>query len=243
MPSMFRHGGLPMAEALKVYLRCFLSVRSWLPELALLVIALGLGVAARQGEPLPLDVPLGDVIQSWHFPFLDALLRAISAIGWFRVAGPTTTAVVVILAIFGWRQQAVVLTAAAISGHLLNQMLKALIERPRPELAAEQLAALGVDSYAFPSGHVQSFTIFYGFLAYFIWQHARRPWLRWLGVGGMLTMIVLVGISRVYLGVHWPSDVVGAYSIGILWLHVWIRAQRAWCAAKQQLAGTVKSEP
>ena len=122
-------------------------------------------------------------------------------------------------------------------------MLKALIERPRPELAAEQLAALGVDSYAFPSGHAQSSTIFYGFLAYFIWQHARRPWLRWLGVAGMLTMIVLVGISRVYLGVHWPSDVVGAYSIGILWLHVWIRAQRAWCAAKQQLAGTVKSEP
>ena len=57
-----------MAEALKVYLRCFLSVRSWLPELALLVIALGLGAAARQGEPLPLDVPLGEVIQSWHFP-------------------------------------------------------------------------------------------------------------------------------------------------------------------------------
>ena len=143
MPSMFRHGGLPMAEALKVYLRCFLSVRSWLPELALLVIALGLSVAARQGEPLPLDVPLGEMIQSWHFPFLDPIMHAVSAIGWFRVAGPTTITVVALLAVFGWRQQAVVLTAAALSGHLLQPSAKSSHRTPATGIGSGAISRAG----------------------------------------------------------------------------------------------------
>ena len=221
-----------MVDLVREWMQHFLRVRSWRPELLLFAVALVLSVAARQAEPFPLDVPLGEVVQSWQFPLLEPVLRAVSAIGWFRVAAPTTIAVVLVLVILGLRAQAVALAAAALSGYLLNQMLKALIERPRPEMAAEQMAALGVDSFAFPSGHAQSSAIFYGFLAFLIWQHVRRPWPRRLGVTVMLAMIVLVGISRVYLGVHWPSDVAGAYIIGALWLLLWTRALRVWRESK-----------
>lgn len=220
-----------MADPARRWLRRFVGARSWGPELALFAIALVMSVAARQGEPFPLDVGVADVVTSWQSPLLDPVLHAVSVIGWFRIAAPTTVAVVLLIGILGLRLPAVILGVAALTGHLFNQMLKALLERPRPELAAEEMAALGVDTFAFPSGHVQSSTIFYGFLAYLLWQRVQRPWLRRLGVGVMLTMIALVGISRVYLGVHWPSDVAGGYVIGILWLLLWTRAQRAWPAS------------
>ena len=217
-----------MPDALRDFLNSWARARSWLPELVLLACALGLGAAALGGEPLPLEIPIGEAVHAWQLPLLDPVLHGVSAIGWFRFAAPTTVAVVVVLALAGWRAYAVVLGAAALTSHLLNQLLKGLIARPRPPMAPEELAALGVDSFAFPSGHVQSYTIFYGFLAYAVWQEATRPWLRRLGAAAMLAMVVLVGISRIYLGVHWASDVLGGYCIGVLWLLLWTRALRAW---------------
>lgn len=216
-----------MADSVQAWLRQFVNARSWGPELALFAIALVLSVAALQREPFPLDVGVAEVVKSWQFPLLDPVLHGVSAIGWFRIAAPTTIVAVIIVAILGLRWQAVTLGVAALTGHLFNQLLKALIERPRPEMAAERIAELGVDTFAFPSGHAQSFTIFYGFLAYLIWRHVPWPWLRRLGAAAALMMIVLVGISRVYLGVHWPSDVLGAYTIGILWVLLWTRVLRA----------------
>jgi len=216
-----------MADTARAWLRRYVTVRPWGPELALFALALVLSVAARQGEPFPLDAGLAEAVKSWRFPLLDPVMHGVSAIGWFHVAAPTTVAAVIVVAILGLRWQAITLGVAALTGHLFNQLLKALIERPRPEMAAERMAELGVDTFAFPSGHAQSFTIFYGFLAYLIWQHVPWPWLRRLGAAGALMMIVLVGISRVYLGVHWPSDVLGAYCIGILWICLWTRVLRA----------------
>lgn len=227
-----------MGDALREFLRGWVKARPWTPELALLVVVIVLTIGALQGEPFSLDEPLGAAIQSWQLPFLDPILHGVSAIGWFRIAAPTTVAVVLLLGVFGWRQHAVILAVAALFGHLLNQGLKALIARPRPALPAELMEELGVDTFAFPSGHAQSFTIFYGFLALFIWQNARHPWLRGVGVAGMLTMIALVGVSRVYLGVHWPSDVVGAYCIGVLWLLLWTRVQSAWNSVKHHRGDT-----
>lgn len=227
-----------MGDPLRGFLRGWVKARPWTPELALLVVVIVLTIGALQGEPFSLDEPLGAEIQSWQLPLLDPILHGVSAIGWFRIAAPTTVVVVLLLGVFGWRQHAVILAAAALFGHLVNQGLKALIARPRPALPAEVMEELGVDTFAFPSGHAQSFTIFYGFLALFIWQNARHPWLRGVGVAGMLTMIALVGVSRVYLGVHWPSDVVGAYCIGVLWLLLWTRVQSAWNSVKHHRADT-----
>ena len=222
-----------IASAVRGFIHRFARARPWGPEIALCAVALALSLAALRGEPLPLDAPLSQAIHSWQFPLLHPVLWTVSEIGRFHIAAPVTAGVVIALAAIGWRRQALTLGGAALTGQGLSHLLKALIARPRPELAADQFAALGAESYAFPSGHALSSAIFYGFFAYLLWRRVHRPWPRRLGVGVMLVMIALVGLSRVYLGVHWPSDVAGGYAIGILWLLLWTRAQRAWSASGQ----------
>jgi membrane-associated phospholipid phosphatase len=110
--------------------------------------------------------------------------------------------------------------AAAAGGALLDQVLKATVHRSRPEYAA---AFLHGSSYSFPSGHAMGSIIGYGFLAY-----ALALTIRWAGdhrrivFAAAVLMTLLIGISRVYIGVHYPSDVLGGWAAGLAWLAVCI---------------------
>ena len=108
--------------------------------------------------------------------------------------------------------------AAAVGGAILDQVLKTTIHRSRPEYAA---AFLHGSSYSFPSGHAMGSIIGYGFLAY-----AITLTVRWAGthrrvvLAAAVLLTLLIGISRVYLDVHYPSDVVGGWAAGLAWLAV-----------------------
>jgi membrane-associated phospholipid phosphatase len=109
-------------------------------------------------------------------------------------------------------------TAAAAGGALLDYVLKTTVHRSRPEYAA---AFLHGSSYSFPSGHAMGSIIGYGFLAYAItltvrWAGSHRR----LVLAGAVLLTLLIGISRVYLDVHYPSDVVGGWAAGLAWLAV-----------------------
>lgn len=101
----------------------------------------------------------------------------------------------------------------------LNRWLKALIERPRPE--ANSL--LQESSLSFPSGHAMGSVAFYGFLIYLTWRLSpKSPLLRW-GISTLLLLLILaIGFSRVYLGVHYPSDVLAGYAAGAACLFIFI---------------------
>jgi len=98
------------------------------------------------------------------------------------------------------------------------------VARPRPQ--ASTFATSGSDTFGFPSGHAMTFTLFFGLLAYLAWSYLRPGWLRLLAVGGCGAVILLVGVSRVYLSDHWPSDVLGGYLFGLVWLLLTLRAYR-----------------
>lgn len=102
-------------------------------------------------------------------------------------------------------------------GMLLNALLKHSYQRVRPRFD-NPLLTLG--SYSFPSGHTANATLFYGFLAAFLVSRVR-DW-RWRGliIALALGMIALVGFSRMYLGVHYLSDVVAAFVVMLAWLAV-----------------------
>lgn len=100
----------------------------------------------------------------------------------------------------------------------LNRWLKNLIDRSRP--TAEHLVE--ATSMSFPSGHAMSSIAFFGFLIYLVWRLISIDWIRWLLSFVLGLLILLIGFSRVYLGVHYPSDVLAGYAAGGSCLAVFI---------------------
>jgi len=114
-----------------------------------------------------------------------------------------------------WRQL-VVLAVTCGGGALLNVALKQAFHRTRPSFASE----FAVTSWSFPSGHAMDSLIGYGLFAY--WLSTRFPRARTTILIGAATLVVLIGYARIYLGVHYLSDVAAGYAAGLIWLTVCI---------------------
>lgn len=100
---------------------------------------------------------------------------------------------------------------------LLNQVFKFVVQRPRPE----GFRLIAESGYSFPSGHSMVAMAFYGLLAWMAWHYERDPVVRRISVTGFALVVVLVGISRVYLGVHYASDVIAGFCLAAAWLAVY----------------------
>ena len=100
---------------------------------------------------------------------------------------------------------------------VINVWAKELIRRPRPAIDLVNVFRI-LDSYSFPSGHVMFYVGFFGFLWFLIFTLLRHSLPRMLLLGLLGSLILLVGLSRIYLGQHWASDVLGAYLLGGLTL-------------------------
>jgi membrane-associated phospholipid phosphatase len=113
---------------------------------------------------------------------------------------------------FRW---AAYLGITAAGGALLNQLLKSHFVRQRPDLKAAVLGAMG---YSFPSGHAMSATIILGALAYLAARSIRAWERKSAALAALATLALAIGISRIYLGVHWTSDVGAGFAAGLLWV-------------------------
>lgn len=96
--------------------------------------------------------------------------------------------------------------------------VKQVVRRPRPNHPEITVAEARITGTSFPSGHVIIYTGVYGFLAYLAHINIRIKWLRRVIVGGLASLIALVGPSRIYLGHHWVSDVTASYLLGSSYL-------------------------
>ena len=110
-----------------------------------------------------------------------------------------------------WEANLLVITLAG--GWLLNVVLKYSFHRQRPSLSSLVTAT----GYSFPSGHAMLGAVFYGFLAYIFYLNLRKPY-RTISVALFAVLVFFIGLSRIYLGVHYPSDVIAGYMAGTFWL-------------------------
>lgn len=108
-----------------------------------------------------------------------------------------------------------------VGAEISGQLAKIIFHRTRP------VGGLEVENtFSFPSGHALIAAAFYGFLIYFFWRTAKSKAQKYFFLIAGLILILLIGLSRLYLGVHFFSDVIGGYVLGALWLAVGIYIQR-----------------
>jgi membrane-associated phospholipid phosphatase len=161
------------------------------------------------------DVNITRDLQSDMPSWFGLVMQVISWPGYGIQSVVIITAVVALLAYLGLRWEAITALLAGIVAGALNTLVKIVVHRPRP--GADLVNVFQVlNSYSFPSGHVMFYTAFFGFLLFLSFILLKRTWLRLL-INVVLTIFVaLVGISRMYLGEHWASDVLGGYLLGSL---------------------------
>jgi undecaprenyl-diphosphatase len=111
----------------------------------------------------------------------------------------------------GERKAAYLLVAGSLSAEVVAQLLKALIHRPRPELF---FGLTPTETYSFPSGHAFVPTVYFWILAGIL-----APGARWRAT--VVVIATVLGFSRVYLGYHYPSDVVAGWALAVVWLTLW----------------------
>lgn len=120
-----------------------------------------------------------------------------------------------LLALLGRRHYAALVVVAVAGGWILSPILKALFGRDRPRVVEWRVPHAGQAS--FPSGHALMAMVLYVVLAYVIHRIANRTWVSVLAIVLALLLVMLIGITRVYLGVHYPSDVLAGYAVGFAW--------------------------
>ena len=221
----------------------------------LLVVLLG-GVAAigsgylfvQLAEQIPLAtsaVNSSDLaIHTWfgneRASAITALFRAATTLGSTIGLAAMAAVVAVILLFRKERASAVFVMVTAAGGGILNFGLKMIFARARPDLVSAIAAARW---FSFPSGHAMGSFITFGALAYIALRQHWRWGLKSACLAIAQTIVILVGLSRVYLGVHWASDIAGAWSAGTVWLASAVVAFEMLLRLRQRRRGAAPTSP
>lgn len=176
---------------------------------AVCLLAFGTGLLHRYA----LDESILLAIQKLHAPFLDRFMLGITFMVGSVAILISCLALRSALVHYNRPLEANTLGIAVIGAIGLNYWLKVLFARARPALWDR---IIDVGHYSFPSGHAMVSMVIYGFLGYIL----AKEFPEWRGQIFALTavLIVAIGLSRLYLGVHWPTDVLAGYAVGLVWL-------------------------
>jgi undecaprenyl-diphosphatase len=188
----------------------------------LLISGIGLSLAAYYFGVFPFDLKVAFALRGEDDPVFAAVMTAVSFLGDGWVPVILVFAVAAICALKKKWVEAAFVVATLTSG-ILAGVLKMLVGRSRPPSFSLDPNDIfqSFNQYAYPSGHVMLFVVFYGFVAYLAWKFLAG-WMRWTVISICAALIVLIGPSRIYLGEHWVSDVIGSYIIGTFWLIILI---------------------
>ena len=157
------------------------------------------------------DLAVREAVQRWASVPVTQVMLGITRLGSYQVLLPLGAIVIWRLAAKGRPRQAIAFAIGGLSAEFATQVLKLAFHRTRPEVLAGLFPA---ETYSFPSGHSFLSAAFYGLLASVLAGSGRNPMAAAVVTSG------LIGLSRVYLGYHYPSDVIAGWTCGVAWVSV-----------------------
>jgi len=190
-----------------------------------------------EGTTARFDMSVRMWVHGFASPIMTSIMRVITDLG---STGLATVAVIAIglFVVKGWRRAAGWLVISVAGATVLSLALKYGFHRPRPV----PFFGSAPRSFSFPSGHSLFSFCFYGVLAGLITARVRSLWLRVLVWASAAVLIFAIGISRIYLGVHYPSDVVAGYLAALVWVSSLVVADRVRKTRKGLKVATVADE-
>jgi undecaprenyl-diphosphatase len=186
----------------------------------LLLIAIAFGILTFLVKTTPffaIDLQITRSIQLINFPYFSLLMSLISWAGFGPQVMIITGLIVLLIYVLGLQWEALTALIAALFSTAINVLVKDLIGRPRPAADLVNVVAR-LQDYSFPSGHVMYYLGFLGFIGFLVFSLLKPSLKRSLLLVIIGIPVILIGVSRIYLGEHWASDVLGSYLLGSLTL-------------------------
>lgn len=194
------------------------NYRAWVFQVYVLVALVAFSVlafVADVAEYTEADLEITRALQGGLPAWAHGVMQAISWPGYAPQVMFVIGGAIILLGIAGLRWELFCAACAALIEGVLNYVVKVAVRRPRPPEDLVDVVTI-LNSYSFPSGHVMFYTAFFGFLLFLVYIFVRTRWRRYLLMLPLALMIALVGVSRMYLGEHWASDVLAGYLLGSL---------------------------
>jgi len=205
---------------------------------AALALFAWLAVCVSRGAPA-FDSTIRGGVHSLASPVLTWAMRGITLLGSEWLLIPFGLLAVWRLAATGRKHAAALLAVSALGGEALTQILKAMFHRSRPE------AYFGLnnpENYSFPSGHTIAACCFWGVLAAILAARSKSGWAKRALYALGMALAAAVGFSRVYLGMHYPSDVLAGYAVAAIWLAAMREGYGVWLRRGSRRGKPIRSE-
>lgn len=177
-------------------------------------------------DPATPSVPIGP-------PWFNEAVRDVTALGSFSVLGILVIGVVLHLLLTGSRRTSLLIAISVLGGTTISMVLKALFDRPRPDFTG----AVDVFTASFPSGHATASAVVYLTIGALLAQRASTWPARTLYLLGAIILVAAIGLSRIYLGVHFPTDILAGWALGAAWALICLAVAHA-----LQRRGTLRDE-
>ncbi|MGO4108545.1 phosphatase PAP2 family protein [Paenibacillus sp. YAF4_2] len=216
--------------------------RSFIFTIVVLIFFFWIAQLIKAQRIVAFDKHLSDAIQGLRSSGLTFWMKGFTNFG----SGLYVSIIIVIfavgLAVIGYRRELIFYLGVIGCSLLLNLSLKGIFHRARPDIHR----IIDASGFSFPSGHSMSAFTLYGITIYFIWKHLKYGWLRIGVILAGIAIVLMIGISRIYLGVHYPSDVIGGYLVSAAWMSISIALyerflEKRWMSKKMRQRSENKS--
>lgn len=162
-------------------------------------------------------------VQGMESDWLTPLMKVFTWIGSWYIVGPVTIiAFLLIFFVYKDHSKSFLLVTVIVGTIVLNTLLKFYFKRERPEI----YRILDANGFSFPSGHTMMAFSLYTIIAYIFWRNVKKPIYRVFLIMFTVFMISIISIGRIYLGVHYPSDIAGGIIASFLWVTIVVAAFR-----------------